>query len=117
MKESIKQELTQHVVNLYTDKVLTEDNREDWHHLAFNEDYYLIGYYNCSEWLKKHNLDVFKAIAICQDYEIENFGEFSKRYDNPETVVNMLAYIYGEEIVNELYSWEDSIDEYVTSNF
>lgn len=117
MKESIKQELTQHVVNLYVDKVLLENNREEWHHLAFNDDYYIIGHYNCSEWLKKHNLDVFEAIAICQDYEIENFGEFSKRYDNSETVVNMLAYIYGEEIVDELYSWSDSIDEYVTSNF
>ena len=117
MKESIKQELTQYVVDLYAEGVLTENNREEWHHLAFNEDYYLIGYYNCSEWLKKHNLDTYEAIAICQDYEIEMFGEFSKRYDNAETTVNMLVYIYGEEIINELMSWSDSIDEYVNANF
>ena len=117
MKESIKQELTQYVVDLYSEGVLKENNREEWHHLAFNEDYYLIGYYNCSEWLKKHNLDPYDAIAICQDYEIEMFGGFSKRYDNAETTVNMLVYIYGEEIINELMSWSDSIDEYVTNNF
>jgi len=117
MKQSIKQELTQYVVDLYADKVLTEDNREEWHHLAFNEDYYIIGYHQCSEWLKKHDLDPYEAIAICQDWEEEMFGEFQKRYDNAETTVNMLVYIYGEEIVNELMSWSDSIDEYVTNNF
>lgn len=117
MKKSIQQELTQYVVDLYTDKVLTENNREEWHHLAFNEDYCIIGYYQCSEWLKKHDLCPYDAIAICQDYEKEMFGEFQTRFDNAEVTVNMLIYIYGEEIVNELMSWSDSIDEYVTSNF
>ena len=117
MKETIRQELTQYVVDLYADKVLTERKREEWHYLAFNEDYYIIGYHQCSEWLKKHDLDPYEAIAICQDYEEEVFGEFKTRYDNAEVTVNMLAYIYGEEIVNELMSWSDSIDEYVANNF
>ena len=117
MKESIKQELTQYVVDLYADKVLTEENREEWHYLAFNEDYYIIGYHQSSQWLKKHDLDPYEAIAICQDWEEEIYGEFQTRYDNAEVTVNMLAYIYGEEIVNELMSWSDSIDEYVTTNF
>ena len=101
MKTSVKTELANHLLNLINDGVLTNENKDDWHHLAFNEDYYLIGYHNCSEWLKKHNLDVFEAISICQDYEIEMSGEFQTRYDNAETTVNMLAYIYGEELINE----------------
>ena len=117
MKETIRQELTQYVVDLYADKVLTERKREEWHYLAFNEDYYIIGYHQASEWLKKHDIDPYEAIAICQDWEEERYGEFQTRYDNAEVTVNMLAYIYGEEIVNELMSWSDSIDEYVTNNF
>ena len=102
MKESIKEELTQYVLDLYKDEVLTEENRKEWHHLAFNEDYYLIGYYDCSEWLKKHDIDPYDAIAICQDYEIEMFGKLQPIYGNSETIVNMLVFIYGEEIINDL---------------
>ena len=47
---------------------------EDLHHKLFNEDYYIIGYYNCEQWLKKHNLNIFEAIAFVQDYESEMFG-------------------------------------------
>tara|TARA_R110000823_G_C15489200_1_gene451730 strand:+ start:82 stop:435 length:354 start_codon:yes stop_codon:yes gene_type:complete len=101
MKTSVKTELANHLLNLINDGVLTNENKNEWQHLAFNEDYYLIGYYNCSEWLKKHNLDTYEAIAICQDYEIEMFGEFQTRYDNAEITVNMLAYFYGEELINE----------------
>tara|TARA_R100000951_G_scaffold71034_2_gene59918 strand:+ start:2640 stop:2993 length:354 start_codon:yes stop_codon:yes gene_type:complete len=101
MKTSVKTELANHLLNLINDGVLTNDNKDDWHFHAFNEDYYLIGYYNCSEWLKKHDIDTYEAIAICQDYELEMFGEFQTRYDNPETTVNMLVYIYGEELINE----------------
>jgi hypothetical protein len=102
MKTTIKEELTSYVLDLINDKVLTDDNRDDWHFHAFNEDYYIIGYYQASEWLKKHSIDSFEAVGICQQYEIDNFGEASSVYDNNEKVVNMLAYIYGEEIINEL---------------
>lgn len=101
MKNSIKEELKSHLLDLINDEVLTDDNKEDWHFHAFNEDYYIIGYYNSSEWLKNHGLGELEAAGICQQYEIENFGE-SKVYDNSESVVNMLAYIYGEELIHSL---------------
>jgi len=101
MKTSVKTELANHLLNLINDGVLTNENKDEWRQIAFNEDYYLIGYYQCSEWLKKHNLDTYEAIAICQDYGIEMFGEFQTRYDNAEITANMLAYIYGEELINE----------------
>lgn len=98
MKTSIKKELLEYIQDLKNDGVLTENNKDDWHYLAFNQDYYIIGYYQASQWLKKHNLDAFEAIEICQNYEIENFGE-SRIYNNSETTVNMLAYIYGEQLI------------------
>lgn len=98
MNHSVKTEPAQHVIDKINDGVLTNDNREDWHFHAFNEDHYMIGYYNCSEWLKTHGIGEFEATGICQEYENDNFGE-SRIYDNSEKAVNMLAYIYGEELL------------------
>ena len=66
----------------------------------FNEDYYIIGYYNAKQWLKRHSLDAFDAISEVQQYEIDNFGE-ARIYDNAESLVNMLVYIYGEQLCIE----------------
>ena len=106
---TIKRELKQHIYSLIEDGVLNDDNREDWHFHAFNEDYYIIGYYESSKWLKKHNLNAFEAIKMCQEYEIDNFGEDSVSiYDNAEKTVNMLVYIYGEQIINSLPTYYNS---------
>lgn len=101
MKNSIEQELKSHVIDRINDQVLTDDNREEWHFHSFNEDHYLIGYFQCSEWLKKHNIGEFEAANTCVQYEVDNFGECTKEYNNSEVVVNMLAYIYGEELFND----------------
>ena len=36
MRTSIKEELTNYIKDLKNDNVLTNDNKEDWHYLAFN---------------------------------------------------------------------------------
>lgn len=95
----IKEELAYHVLDKIKDVALTKENKDDWHYLCFNEDYYLIGYYQCSEWLKNHNIDVYEAIGICQEYERDTFGELTGSYDNSEKTVNMLVYIFGEELI------------------
>lgn len=74
----------------------------------FNEDYYIIGYYKASEWLEQHDISCFEAIRICQEYEMERFGELEKSYDNSETTVNMLAYALGEK-----WMFEDGGSEYI----
>ena len=102
MKNSIKIELESHLSDLINDNVLTNYNKDEWHFHAFNEDYYLIGYFNCNEWLKLHNIGEFEAADICNQYEIDIFGETSNKYDNSESVVNMLAYIFGEELLCEI---------------
>ena len=101
MKNSIKEELKNHILDLINDRIITNENIEDVHFYAFNEDYYIIGYYQSEQWLKKHNINIFEAIQICQEYEKNNFGECTI-YDNSEKTVNMLAYIWGEEIIYSL---------------
>jgi hypothetical protein len=97
MKNSVKKELAQHILDRINDGV-----RDDWHFHCFNEDYYIIGYYEASQWLKAHDIDPFEAIGICQQWEEDMFGEKHNVYDNAETTVNMLAYIWGEELFAEL---------------
>ena len=45
--------------------------------------------------------DAFDAIEIVQEYEQDNFGEVTTKLSDPEKVVNMLAYIMGEELLND----------------
>tara|TARA_R110000851_G_scaffold98120_1_gene212546 strand:- start:38 stop:382 length:345 start_codon:yes stop_codon:yes gene_type:complete len=107
MNNSIKAELKAHILSLINDDVLTEDNQDDWHNIAFNKDYYLIGYYNCEQWLKKHDVSAFKAINEIGVYEQDNFGEVHTKLDNAESVVNMYVYIQGEELMSGIGTLEE----------
>ena len=101
MKNSIREELTSYILERQEeakkyDSVLTHFN-------LFNEDYYMIGYWNASEWLKKHDLDVFEAIDEVKEYQNDIMGEFNPdSIENAEILVNNLVYQYGEEICNEM---------------
>ena len=74
---------------------------DELHHRLFNEDYFIIGYWEAKEWMKKNDLDAFDVIGIVQEYEIDNFGE-SNTAINSEAMVNMYAYIIGEELLNQI---------------
>ncbi len=102
MKRSIEIELKAYISDKIDDGVIHDDNQDEWHFHLFNEDYYIIGYWNASEWLKAHGIGEFEAADTCVQYENDNFGESTTRYDNSETVVNMLAYIYGEELLSDI---------------
>ncbi len=94
MKETIKEELLEHIYDH------PKDNRN--HFNMFNEDYYIIGYYQCREWLKKHDLDVFEAIRLCNEFEEDHYGEIQTKFDNEEILVNNLVYWYGLDLCYEL---------------
>ena len=98
MKNTIKTELVQHILDRINDGVLTTENKDDWHFLCFNEDYYIIGYFEASKWLKRHSIGEFEAVEIVKEFELDHFGMFTTRI-NSESIVNMLAYIYGEELI------------------
>tara|TARA_R110002096_G_C14504052_1_gene715599 strand:+ start:155 stop:517 length:363 start_codon:yes stop_codon:yes gene_type:complete len=99
--DNLTVELTQHIINTIQDQDLTEF--DDLHYLAFNEDYYIIGYYQASEWIKGHDLDVFEMISDILEWEMETMGEINiKPSDiNAERIVNLWVYIKGEEILSE----------------
>ena len=74
---------------------------EELHQMTFNEDYYIIGYSEAEKWLIE-NYGIFAAIEKIQEYEERNFGELNTNIKNSESVCNMLTYILGEEIIQDL---------------
>ena len=100
MNNSIMQELKQHATDLIGDDVINSDNIEDAHHIAFNQDYYIIGYYQAKQWLDGHGVDAWQAIAYVLEEEIMHSGEINIKPEdiNEESVVNLLVYFAGYEI-------------------
>ena len=91
------------------DKEWIKENKDDLHNIAFNTDYYIIGYGKAEEWLGSHT---FEVIGIIQEYEKDNFGEVHTDLSDSEKVVNMYAYIVGEKIVgNYLKTLEDEDED------
>ena len=95
-KEEIKEYFDDFINDQDADWI--EENKDDIHYHAFNTDYYIIGTYQAKEWLGDM---VFDVINFIKDYEQDNFGEVLTDLSEPEKVVNMYAYIIGEEIVND----------------
>ena len=100
LTNELKLELLNHLID-HVNQCDDDHDFSELHHEAFNEDYYIIGYYQASEWLKEHDIDAFSAIDEVQDYEKSNFGETLTDI-NSEAIVNMLTYILGEQIISDL---------------
>lgn len=97
----MKNELIQHVINTIKDQQL--EDFEDLHFHAFNEDYYIIGYYQAEQWLVSHDISTFDAIADIMEWEQNNLGEITLNHEdiNAEKIVNLYVYMKGEEILQE----------------
>ena len=97
-KEEIKEYFYHYIEE--NKEYLEEDKywKDELHHHAFNEDYYIIGTYQAKQWLGDMAFDVINFI---KDYEQDNFGEIYTDFSSPEKVVNMYTYIIGEEIVQD----------------
>ena len=107
-----KNEIKEHFEDFINDidkdtlKELIED--DELHHEAFGTDYYIIGTYKAKQWLSDK---VFDIIEFIKEWEQDNFGELYTDLTNPEKVVNMYAYIIGQQIVNDYYYAEGIWDE------
>ena len=95
----LKQDVKDYLVQQLQDDVGLDNDINDLHHYLINQDYFLIGYYNCRKWLEKES--VFEAIEKIKDYEQSNFGEVTTDFSDEEKTANMLAYILADEILNE----------------
>ena len=84
----------------------------DIHFELFNQDYYIIGRYQATQWLGDQ---VFNCIDEIRQYETDNFGEVSTDFSEPERVVNMYVYIVGEhilqDVIDEIKSEQDDEEE------
>jgi len=74
------------------------ENLDDLHHHAFNTDYFIIGTQKAIDWMGSKSFDI---IDFIKTYEQDNFGQVSTDLSDPEKLVNMYAYIIGEDIVSE----------------
>lgn len=105
-KVKIEESIIQHALSNMYEIVngMDKDDRfpiDELHHRLFNEDYFIIGYWEAKEWLKQNNLDAFDVIDVVQEYEKDNFGETNTAI-NSEAMVNMYVYVRGEELLNQL---------------
>ena len=100
MKASVIEELKAHIADLKADRVLTDDNLDEWHEIAFNHDYYVIGYYQADKWLKEHDIGAWEAIEYVTEQLDFHFDQTLKSKDcNAEYIVNMIVYFAGMELV------------------
>jgi hypothetical protein len=103
MNQSILKELKRYLIATVKDLYSVDDTDfSELHHKAFNEDYYIIGYYQASQWLKKHDdTDAFEAIAYVVKKDTEEFGSCYLTHEdfNSERIVNLLVYHAGCEVM------------------
>ena len=101
-----KQDVKDYIIQQLNDDVGLDQHISDLHHYLLNEDYFIIGYYQAEQWLKKDNGSVFEAIETIRKYEQTNYGQVSTDLSSSENVANMLAYILGEQILfnNDTYN-------------
>ena len=98
MIESIRKELTEYAKEMIFEQNYNLDD-EELHFKLFNEDYYLIGYYDCAQWLKKHDIGEFESIELLEELFEEYYGEVQTYKKNAESIVNLIVYFYGFEIL------------------
>lgn len=81
----------------------------DLHHEVFNTDFYIVGTEMAKDALREY--DVFEAIELVQDYERNVLGAIYTDLSNPERIINMIYYIIGEEVINEMLHKSEAFSE------
>ena len=105
MNNSLQIELKTHLQDVVLNNFSADSTDfSELHQVAFNESEYLIGYYRCEQWLKQHDISPFEAIADIIQWELDVLGESEMKPSdiNSESVVNLLTYILGEQVLGEL---------------
>jgi len=100
----LKEDVKEYIIDQLQDDIGLDSPIDELHDSLLNQDYFIIGYYQAEQWLKKDS--IFNAIDKIKDYEQSNFGQVTTDLSSSESVANMLAYILGEEILynNDTYN-------------
>lgn len=106
-----KQEVREYIIDRLNEGVGIDQHANDLHHYLLNEDTLLVYFIVGTDKAKQFLSDVtFEAIERVKTYEQDNFGECSTDLSDPERVANMLAYVLGEEILNESQTLKERWD-------
>ncbi len=95
------------------DNVTAPIEAADLHNRLYNEDYFIIGYYQADQFLAEYG--TMSAIRNIQEYEEQNFGEINTDLGDSEKVAGMLAYIIGEEVLNNCPTLTKNWDGHLSS--
>jgi len=105
--DEIKQELFDYIENndLTLSKALQDD---DLHYYVYNQDHFIIGYYNAEQWLiNEHGTNyTFEVLEYVQEQSEVMLGTIEK-IDNAEKLVNLYAYWLGYEVIAELQAEQE----------
>lgn len=108
MKDEATKQVIQHGIDLIDSYLDQEPEASELHHHLYNEDYFIIGYYQADKFLEKYG--VFQAIEKIKQYEQDNFGEVLTDLSDSEKVANMFAYVVGEEALAKCETLQDQWD-------
>jgi hypothetical protein len=108
----LENEIRNHVVENIKDYVGTPVY--DIIHYLFNQDYWVIGYYNAEQEILKH-CSIFEAIGIVQDYENDSYGKCNTDLSNSEQVCNILVFLLGFKCLTKCEAvknnWNDDLTD------
>ena len=105
MKESIEKELINYGVDFMNEMQEVDlTDLHELHYTIFNDDYYIIGYYNAEQWCKKHNVNVFEALDYIRKNQMFHFGEDNTEILDYEKLVNHLVFWVSTELMEEIKS-------------
>ena len=82
---------------------------------CYNEDYYMIGIYQCRQWVQKYFDDVAEAV----EYWVDKTGDneyYGLIFSDVEKLVSLVAYVICEYIINIIcqvldIDWNDTLDD------
>ncbi len=110
----VLREIAEETVSKLQDGIGLDNDASELHHYLWNEDYFIIGTYDAKKWIESH-MSPFDAVAEVIEYEKEHFGESNTDFTNAENVANMLAFIYGYEVLGSSKHmdkmWNRKLDE------
>lgn len=112
MKDEATKQVIEHGIDLIDGYKGQEPEASELHHYLYNEDYFIVGYYNAEKFLEKYG--IFQAIEKIKQYEQDNFGEVNTDFSDSEKVANMFAYIVGEEALSECETLQKHWDAKLT---
>lgn len=111
LTNSGKEELKALIVDAINDGRIEGNPISEIHTEIFNTDYFIIGYYDAEQWMIKNYGSVFSAIGTVQEYEQDQYGQVNTDLSSSESVCNMLTYILGEEVLQDISTIGDNWDE------